>query len=64
MKQPVFTHGQLYVAFSRVRSINNVKLLLLDTSNQGHMMPNTTNQYTNNIVYKEVLTTTTNDYYI
>ena len=46
LRIPVFTHGQLYVAMSRVTSKKNLKILLpLDNLDSR----------TNNIVYKEAL---------
>ena len=44
LTQPVFTHGQLYVGFSRVRSLDRIHVKL----------PQRTNR-TANVVYTEVL---------
>ena len=44
LNEPVFTHGQLYVAFSRVTNKKNLKVCINNPKN-----------YTKNIVYKEVL---------
>jgi ATP-dependent DNA helicase PIF1 len=46
MKTPVFTHGQFYVRVSRVRSVNNIKVIW--DLNLG-------NGITKNVVYPEVL---------
>ena len=45
LRQPVFTHGQFYVAFSRVTNITNLDVLL---SYRGSGM-------VKNIVYPEIL---------
>ena len=47
LPRPVFTHGQLYVAVSQVRSKDGLKILILDEDE------NPTNK-TCNTVYKEV----------
>jgi ATP-dependent DNA helicase PIF1 len=47
LQRPVFTHGQLYVAMSRVKSKNRLKYLIEDEDS------NCTNE-TKNVVYKEV----------
>ncbi|XP_028775968.1 uncharacterized protein LOC114732794 [Neltuma alba] len=47
LPRPVFTHGQLYVAISRVRRREGLKILLLDDKG-------TPTNKTSNVVYKEV----------
>ena len=63
LPQPVFSHGQLYVAFSRATSREGVKVHIKETDKQGHLLKNLAGAtedekkkfFTENIVYKEVL---------
>jgi len=45
-KVPAFTHGQFYVAVSRVRSVNNLKVIWDEKLGDG---------VCKNVVYSEVL---------
>ena len=50
LPQPVFTHGQLYVALSRCSSRNKTKVLI-----RNGALPDFPGTYTKNIVYREAL---------
>jgi ATP-dependent exoDNAse (exonuclease V) alpha subunit len=55
-REPVFTHGQLYVAPGRVRSFNGLRFYISEckVKGQGHFA-NDERVFTKNIVYTEVL---------
>ena len=52
LPSPVFSHGQLYVAFSRARSLGSVKVQVVDSQQQGKRGGRTV---TPNVIYREVL---------
>lgn len=56
LSEPVFSHGQLYVAFSRVRRSVDVKVQVIDrVAKQGKVIPGCDKVFTRNVVFKEVL---------
>ena len=48
LEEDVFSHGQLYVAFSRARTLAGVKVSILDTNPEKKTV-------TKNVVFKEIL---------
>jgi ATP-dependent DNA helicase PIF1 len=58
LPEPVFSHGQLYVALSRATARSNNRILVIPPSDKKDKKKTTKTNgaYTKNIVYKEVLT--------
>lgn len=56
LPKPVFCHGQLYVACSRVRSCDHLSIFVQDGVSQGRFAEiSETNVYTQNVVYSDAL---------
>lgn len=54
LRRPVFTHGQLYVASSRVRSFDSLKFYICNSNDQG-CLAGDERVFTKNIVFTEIL---------
>eukprot|EP00111_Clytia_hemisphaerica_P007544 TCONS_00021908-protein len=52
LRRPCFSHGQLYVAFSRTRAFNCVKVQVCNSFKQGYVRRRC---FTQNIVYPQIL---------
>ena len=60
LTNPVFAHGQLYVALSRAQSSKGLKIFVKESSVQGSFGNDFGIVYTRNLVYREVIQTSSN----
>ena len=53
--QPVFSHGQLYVALSMAGLPHRTKVILIDVKDTQGPIQDNNGKYTTNVVYNEIL---------
>ena len=55
LPQPVFNHGQLYVAFSRATSREGIRVSVEERDGKEKLVKDSEKVITRNVVYKEVI---------
>ncbi len=55
LEEPCFAHGQLYVAFSRAKNAESVRVWAAETQRQGNLTCSPEQWVTDNVVYRELL---------
>ena len=55
LPQPVFSHGQFYVALSRASQPHRTKVMLIDVKDTQAPIQDNNGKYTTNVVYNGVL---------